>query len=48
MTPKEALKNREQLKKAYPSEKWTIKVNLMKDSQVIAILLNLRNQGKAI
>lgn len=37
---------REQLKKQYPSKTWAAKLDKMSDSQVIAILLRLKLQGK--
>lgn len=37
---------REQLKKAYPNKKWAEKVNKMSDSQVAAVYLRLKQQGK--
>lgn len=37
---------RELVKSAYPSKTWADKVNLMSDSQVIAVLSRLRAQGK--
>jgi len=37
---------RELLKKAYPSKKWAEKVNKMSDSQVAAVYLRLKSQGK--
>lgn len=39
-------KEREALKKAYPSKKWAEKVNKMSDAQVIAVYMRLRLQGK--
>lgn len=39
-------KEREALRKAYPSKKWTLKVNKMSDNQVIAIYKRLKLQGK--
>lgn len=38
--------NRELVKQAYPHAKWTEKVSKMSDSQVAAIFLRLRKQGK--
>lgn len=37
---------RELLKRAYPSKKWAEKVDKMADSQVIAVLMRLKAQGK--
>lgn len=37
---------REQLKKAYPSRRWWAKVDKMSDSQVVAVYMRLRLQGK--
>lgn len=37
---------REALLTAYPSQKWWDKVKKMPDSQVVAIYLNLKSQGK--
>lgn len=37
---------REELKKAYSGEKWTAKVDKMSDSQVTAIYIRLKAQGK--
>lgn len=37
---------RERLKEVYPSKKWTDKVNAMSDSQVHAVFVRLKNQGK--
>ena len=39
-------KEREALKAAYPSNKWAQKVNKMSDSQVIAVYMRLKLQGK--
>lgn len=40
-------KERELLKLAYPkSKKWADKVNKMPDSQVVAVYLRLKSQGK--
>lgn len=39
-------KEREALKGAYSGDKWQAKVELMTDSQVHAIFLRLRQQGK--
>lgn len=38
--------DREQLKRAYPNKKWADKVDKMSDSQVVAVVLRLRQQGK--
>lgn len=38
--------DRDQLKRAYPSKKWADKVDKMSDSQVVAVILRLRQQGK--
>lgn len=37
---------REALLKAYPSPKWWAKVRIMSDAQVVAVYLNLKQQGK--
>lgn len=37
---------RKLLKDAYPSKKWAAKVDKMSDSQVIAVLMRLKSQGK--
>jgi hypothetical protein len=34
------------VRNAYPSNAWKSKVDKMPDTQVLAILLRLRNQGK--
>ena len=39
-------KKREALYGAYPSKNWKQKVNEMSDSQVIAVYLRLKGQGK--
>lgn len=41
-----AMNERELLKKAYPSKKWAAKVDKMSDSQVAAVYLRLKSQGK--
>lgn len=38
--------NRELLKQAYPSPKWAKKVDKMSESQVVAVLMRLKAQGK--
>lgn len=40
------IKEREQLKQAYPSKRWAEKVDKMSDSQVIAVLMRLKLQNK--
>ena len=40
------ISNVEELKKAYSGEKWTAKVDKMSDSQVTAIYIRLKAQGK--
>lgn len=40
------LNEREMLKKAYPSKSWARRVDKMSDSQIAAIFLRLRAQGK--
>jgi hypothetical protein len=37
---------REALKGAYPGDKWAAKVDSMTDSEVVAIYLRLKKQGK--
>jgi hypothetical protein len=37
---------REAVKAAYPSKKWSVKVDKMDDDQVAAIYLRLKAQGK--
>lgn len=37
---------RELLKKVYPNRKWAEKVDKMSESQVVAVVLRLRQQGK--
>lgn len=39
-------KKREALKSVYPSKRWATKVNNMPESQVIAVYLRLKQQGK--
>lgn len=39
-------KDRETLKKAYPSKTWAKKVDAMPESQVVATLLSLKRRGK--
>lgn len=39
-------KEREALKSVYNSDTWAKKVNKMSDSQVIAVYLRLKSQGK--
>lgn len=39
-------KERELLKTVYPSKKWATKVDKMSDSQVVAVYMRLRAQGK--
>lgn len=39
---------RENLKKAYPSKEWARKVDKMSNSQVAAIYLRLKSQGKVV
>lgn len=41
-----AIAQREMVKRAYPSRKWTIKVDGMNEMQVYAIYLRLRRKGK--
>lgn len=41
-----AVNQREELKKLYPSKKWAERVDNMPESQVAAIYLRLKNQGK--
>lgn len=41
-----AKKDRELLKQVYPSKKWAEKVDKMSDSQVVAVMLRLKGQGK--
>lgn len=38
--------DRDQLKRAYPSPRWASKVDKMSDSQVVAVMLRLKQQGK--
>lgn len=40
------MQKRETLKGVYPGPKWTEKVNAMPDSQVTAMYLRLKSQGK--
>lgn len=40
------IREREALKKAYPSKKWADKVNKMSEQQVAAVYLRLKSQGK--
>lgn len=39
-------RKRELVKQAYPTETWKEKVKNMSDSQIIAVFLRLRRQGK--
>jgi hypothetical protein len=39
-------REREMVKQAYPSKNWTRKVNEMSDTQVYAIYLRFRREGK--
>lgn len=39
-------REREAVKTVYPSQKWSRKVDLMNDDQVIAIYKRLKAQGK--
>ena len=39
-------RTRELVKKAYPHKGWALKVDTMSDSNVIAIFLRLKRQGK--
>jgi hypothetical protein len=39
-------RKRELVKQAYPTKAWQTKVSAMTDSQVVAIFLRLRRQGK--
>lgn len=39
-------KEREAVKAAYPSQKWTDKVKKMSDAQIIAVYLRLKAQGR--
>jgi len=41
-----AISQREELKKAYPNKKWAERVDKMSESQVAAVYLRLKNQGK--
>jgi len=38
--------NRELVKQAYPSKTWGLKVDKMSDTQVFAVMLRLKRQGK--
>jgi hypothetical protein len=40
------LKIRDEIKAAYPGEKWSKKVNKMADNQVLAIWFRLKKEGK--
>jgi hypothetical protein len=42
-----ALSTRELVKQVYPTKTWADKVSKMSDSQVTAIYLRLKRQGKA-
>ena len=37
---------REELKRVYPSKKWAAKVDKMTESQVVAVYMRLKAQGK--
>lgn len=39
-------KEREQLKKVYPSSKWAQKVDKMSESQLVAVYMRLKQQNK--
>jgi hypothetical protein len=41
-----ANKERDELKRAYPSKQWAEKVDKMSAEQVIAVYMRLRAQGK--
>lgn len=40
------IKERETLKGVYPSKKWAQRVDKMTDSQVVAVYMRLKLQGK--
>jgi hypothetical protein len=39
-------RKRELVKQAYPTQTWRTKVSKMPDSQIVAIFLRLRSQGR--
>jgi hypothetical protein len=41
-----AINQREELKKVYSNKKWAEKVDAMSNSQVVAVYLRLKMQGK--
>lgn len=41
-----AINEREELKKVYPNKKWAERVDKMSESQVAAVYLRLKSQGK--